>query len=749
MRGIQIRAIISISILLSIILGIAQSGDPQVRLEQPEANHDLLWLPASLISSKNYESAQSAIDSIFPGTRERIIKWQITGSDTIECSISDLLLLQKGYIDLQRGLFESAVKYFEKMNAQSSLLREIKLYLTAKAISGSKEYDQAASYAIRYIQDNPGGIFYSEMIALSAEADFSKRNFLQAAEKFKEAAECEYDPTVSSTFYLRAAESFGLSEKRGESYDCYYNLALKCNRQFLRDSICDLLPQDNRDFSRKIGYLLYERRLNRTAVQYLREVPSDDSLVFLEGLCRQRMGQYQTARLLFKSIKMNSPFASELVPTAKFHAAISAYLNKDYLDAISELKYFLRDYPQHHLSKEALAFKELIEFHKDNKSREVINYIYDLQPADRKFNIREVLLFDRAWDAYDAGKYDESCSLFVALQDTEGRQGEWRDGLFWALQAAKKARPELIEAIKRQLEKSSKDLYYPTIAGLSSDISLIKNADFFTDSSSIRETLISFSERWHHLLDEIHTNTAISPGNNTCSLIILAFDLGFEELGLSLLGKLRNYDNYALGEIVGIMDYLLKNGKYDEFYELTRSKIDGLNRIVDADFILYSPLYFSEVYASSMNTGIDPFLVWALIKNESLFDPKIESYAGALGLMQLMPKTAKSTARKMHLTLRDLSGLENPSMNIKIGTAYLADLIASYNGNLFRGLAAYNAGPGNVRKWTRKSAYHDDPYFLDRHAVSQTRHYVKAVLNDYLHYRRLWVSVQRNENATP
>jgi soluble lytic murein transglycosylase len=131
----------------------------------------------------------------------------------------------------------------------------------------------------------------------------------------------------------------------------------------------------------------------------------------------------------------------------------------------------------------------------------------------------------------------------------------------------------------------------------------------------------------------------------------------------------------------------------------------------------------------------------AVAKQESSFDPKAVSSAGARGLMQVLPGTAKETARKIGRSY-DLAALTNdPGYNLLIGTAYFAELSKQYDGGMVLAIAAYNAGPGNVRKWIDtlgdpRQPGTDPIDWVERIPFSETRSYVQRVLENWQVYRQ-------------
>ena len=151
---------------------------------------------------------------------------------------------------------------------------------------------------------------------------------------------------------------------------------------------------------------------------------------------------------------------------------------------------------------------------------------------------------------------------------------------------------------------------------------------------------------------------------------------------------------------------------------------------------LYPRAYWEWVDQSASETGLDPYLVAALIREESTFSPKALSWAGARGLMQIMPATAERVAREANFP--PPNDLYAPGPNIALGTRYLAQLLHDFQGKLVLALAAYNAGPHNVRRWMNERSIHDLDEFVEDLPYPETREYVKRVLGSYDRYLTIY-----------
>jgi soluble lytic murein transglycosylase len=142
------------------------------------------------------------------------------------------------------------------------------------------------------------------------------------------------------------------------------------------------------------------------------------------------------------------------------------------------------------------------------------------------------------------------------------------------------------------------------------------------------------------------------------------------------------------------------------------------------------------VVAAAARHELDPNLLLAVMRVESVYDPEIVSYAGAIGLLQIMPRTGRLIAHRLGLTEFRTDDLLDPATNIELAAWYLRSLLDRFEGRLPLAIAAYNGGPHNVRRWMEEHGP-ELPLdaFLERIPFDQTFRYVRRVLSHYAAYR--------------
>ncbi len=147
------------------------------------------------------------------------------------------------------------------------------------------------------------------------------------------------------------------------------------------------------------------------------------------------------------------------------------------------------------------------------------------------------------------------------------------------------------------------------------------------------------------------------------------------------------------------------------------------------DLNLRFPLpYRTPVLDSANRDGVDPAWIYAIMRQESIFQPDARSRAGALGLMQLMPATGRQVARELNTPLGRGGALYLPETNIRFGAYYLRSMLNDLQSNPLLATAAYNAGPNRVRSWLPDQGSIDADLWAETIPFAETRRYVQRVL---------------------
>jgi soluble lytic murein transglycosylase len=153
----------------------------------------------------------------------------------------------------------------------------------------------------------------------------------------------------------------------------------------------------------------------------------------------------------------------------------------------------------------------------------------------------------------------------------------------------------------------------------------------------------------------------------------------------------------------------------------------------------YYPIEQGNVLAArAKEFDLDPSLLRGLVRQESVFDPHVKSHAGAVGLMQLMPATAKSLSRSVLHTRYRGGFLYEPGVNAALGAAYLKRLVAQFDGSTVLGLAAYNGGPSRIARLARENPRLAEDELFESIPLFETRDYVRRVLLYAESYRELY-----------
>lgn len=224
--------------------------------------------------------------------------------------------------------------------------------------------------------------------------------------------------------------------------------------------------------------------------------------------------------------------------------------------------------------------------------------------------------------------------------------------------------------------------------------------------------------------------------------IKLLFYLGFKEEAADEIRRIQNRlkEEKDIEMAVSLSSLLYEAGEYNTSLGVlyTNFSKETLYSGRDIDMkvwrLMYPDGYNKLVKKYAEENSVDPFLLYALIREESWFNKEAVSSSGAIGLMQLMPKTASSIMNVPHV---DRSTISDPGTNISLGARFFSDLLRRFSGNKILAIASYNAGPNAVTRWLKERSGFEMDEFIEDIPYKETRDYVKKVFSSYNEYQRI------------
>jgi soluble lytic murein transglycosylase-like protein len=332
--------------------------------------------------------------------------------------------------------------------------------------------------------------------------------------------------------------------------------------------------------------------------------------------------------------------------------------------------------------------------------------------------------WDKGWAAYTRGDLSGARKLFRFIADTYKHPNVRRQSEYWyARSAERQGEKEVAAAIYQKLASAP-------YADLYAQFAITRGA---THKENRSNPLEKSGPDWTELAEKEMPNE---------------LQLAYELTALAMMreaylevSRNRRRENTKFAEAL-LADVHHAAGNKVLMYQSLRRAWPQLATVEQDStpvyFLrMYYPLkYGDEIEEHAKERDLDPNFVRALILQESYYNPAAKSRVGATGLMQLMPPTAKEHAARLGVPFA-VSRLENPDVNIRLGTYHLKMLVNMFGGNTYLATAAYNAGQGNVLKWRRAAGKKPIDELLESIPFPETRNYVKRVTMLKSAYERL------------
>ena len=326
------------------------------------------------------------------------------------------------------------------------------------------------------------------------------------------------------------------------------------------------------------------------------------------------------------------------------------------------------------------------------------------------------------WQRFDEKRYEESYKAFEGLKENFPGNRYAMGAHFWMAKIRERQnKPELAQKIYTEVAKA-RYWYYSarakTILGLTTselELKAIPDSKLPVQKSCPEHVSTLMKLRLYE--DAVYQlSNYIDETPNAAIECYYALITCYE--GLSRYDKAREVADKAL------MSPVFRNQASSDLAQLRR--------------MLY-PLHYEQLvekYAKQYN--VDTALIFAMILEESRYRKDAISWAGAIGLMQIMPATGRQLARQLNIHRFRTSMLKIPEVNIRMGTKYIGYLNSIFDGNAMLVTGAYNGGPGRMRRWLDSKDIKDLDEFVEKITIRETRLHIKKVINSYDNYVEIY-----------
>ena len=347
----------------------------------------------------------------------------------------------------------------------------------------------------------------------------------------------------------------------------------------------------------------------------------------------------------------------------------------------------------------------------DPYERELVEQLAKVDPS-QEAGLQH--FWDKAWAAYARGDLNGALEQLTFIRDNYRNPNVKRQSSYWMARSLERlGKKEEAAAIYRSLASAPYDDVY-------AKFSEQRGAPHATATSN---PLTMNRPDWRDIAEQnmprelrlAYELTALADARDARAEILRNRARGNQPYADALMAELYNYS----GDRLSMMRALRS-----AFPQLATVEQDS----VPPYFLkMYYPIkYESAIRKYSKKNGLDPHLMMGLIHQESFYNPRTKSRVGAIGLMQLMPATGKELGARVFRSF-SVGRLENPEVNIELGTMYFRQLVDLFGGKTELAIASYNGGRGNVAKWRRAAPSKPMDEFLESIPFAETRNYVKRV----------------------
>lgn len=644
-------------------------------------------------------------------------------------SEKDLKAYNQGLQYVIQGDFENAYFNFSNVSKTSGIY-EIALLRQAMSADKLNDFQTAAKKYRMFIEKYPESVFIEKAYYSLAQNSFKEKDYNRAEKTFNDIRKLfkDSDYAKASDYYLGLIQKEKIKENDNEKEILQKKLKAKAlfvqylattpDGRFATDCINEIaalgLPITPYEYF-LIGQTCFKTGQYQRAFNNFNLSDMQLAWGYLSILYTKR-GEYLKAREIFETnyIKYSKSInPDDLLAVLENYASLSPVGMKDgWYKALSLAQTYGaegEDFILYRLSKLVTGEE------KNRLNRQIFTqYESGKYAADAVANL--------FWDAYKRGDYQEAKILGNIHMRDYPYTNSAPKVLFWSAKiASQERRKNDAKTLYQRVIEKYPDSYYAYRA--SKLYGHMQTNDWKTKPSHRlpeKSVYIEFPAKYTKVTDD-----NLSVVNTIIKLNDFKLIQEIDENNKALLSWIK-----------------YKEGEYATSAVLARDFIDSLEQKPDFEDSIYKLAYQLHYQDIINNTTriykLDPYLVTSIIREESYFNKNARSIAGAAGLMQIMPSTARYITNKNGIPYTGVSSLYNPKTNINIGSAYLHYVKTTLHNDDLLVVASYNGGPNAVQSWKEKLSYKNFDEFVENIPYPETAEYIKKVFRSYWVYLNVY-----------
>ena len=643
-----------------------------------------------------------------------------------------------GHVLYTSGKPAEAKELFRKTLNGDFRLADYSLYYLAVIAFNEANWDVSRQRLSQLKQRFPQSLWSQPAALLQAKADIAEKKYVQAGEILRQvrAEKSTKREIADEALYLQAQIREAQNEPRrahalydelrNASPSSRWTAAARKSQARLREQYAEIFGfQTLQSLADEADRLARERQSGEAETLYkklLSHASDPDTrlrfLTKLSGLYLSTRNRNEAMPLL-EQIAREYP-ESSAAPNALYQIAQILWNRHDNAQALEYFKLVIEKYPtSSYVDRSQYAVADIHEYF--GRKEEAAQVYTNVAKQFPKSAVHDDASWRLAWLYYRDGNLSAAAATFKALANQSKNNQLSTAALYWQARSTENlGETETVKPLYRQILNGRAESYYEALALRA----LERLGEPIDEPQSPRPAPVAEADP--PTTGEIDFHLARARELAALSLHPLAVaELDEINAKTKLTGPLRMllmreyFRSHAYGRSLSIASQV----------PLAQS---------ERDFYRYPLAFWDLIQLKAQEREIDPYLVLALIRQESLFNTRARSPATALGLMQLIPPTAARVARQLGLAAPSQDKLFEADVNLTLGTQYLKDLLQRYSNSWHKALAAYNAGEAAVDRWEREIVTDDIEEFVERIPYVETRGYVKLVLRKHRIYKRLY-----------